>query len=189
MTFPSEDRLKEIVTLAETLPERYRESCFELLLSSLLSPQPPSEIAQQPPAKPPESQVQEAAPPFVMPIDVKAFLSQYGIQEDALWKGFIASGSDIRPTYKLQTTKKAEAQIQSALMMSLEVALITGRFEVTIEDLRKRCTDEKTYDSPNFMRNLKAKENLFKAVDEVSVLTLSPDGKSELAELLESLTA
>lgn len=183
MDLPSVDQLKEIVELAESLPERYRESCFELLLSNLLA------SARQPPLPEPTLEIAASPEPFVVPIDVRAFLSQYGIPEEALWKVFVGSGTDIRPIYKLKTTKKAEAQIQLALMMSLEGALSIGKFEVTVDDLRKRCADEKTYDSPNFMRNLKLKEDLFKAVDDVTSLALSPDGKSELAELVESLTA
>lgn len=184
----SEEQLQEIVQLAETVPEKFQEKCFELLLSHALG------FASRPGISPVSSEpvVQERAVApdqveFVLPIDVKAFLTQYGFAESTVWDFFLADGEEIRPIYKLSSTKKAEAQTQHALMMALETAIGTGNFTVGIEELRSRCQERKVYDSPNFKKNIKSRANLFRQVDDVEDLTLSPDGKSELADLLETL--
>jgi hypothetical protein len=45
----------------------------------------------------------------------------------------------------------------------------------------------KCYDKANFMANLKNNQKYFKSVD-TDPLVLSPDGKSELADIIEELT-
>lgn len=186
MSMITAEELKKIVELANTVPEEYRQKCFELLLIyTLQGLLPPTQGGSPKPATPPSH------PPihkqFVLPIDVKAFLSQYGLAESLLWKFFLVEGTEIRPIYKLQVTKKARAQIQHALMMTLETAISTGQFQVDIESLRTRCQDQKCYDAPNFMKNIKENAYLFKTVTNDQPLSLSPDGKSELADLIEQL--
>ena len=180
--------LAKIVKLADSVPEQYRQKCFELLLAHALRPQEPTTIA--PPLERDKGKAQQERPTqFLLPIDVRAFLSQYGLEDSIIWKNFLAEGSDIRPIYKLKAAKKATAQVQHALMMALEGAVRTGQFAVGLESLRARCRDQKCYDSPNFMKNLRQNEGLFKAVEDVDDLVLSPDGKSALADLLEGLSS
>ncbi len=182
------EELQKIVELANSVPEEYRQKCFELLLGNALQTKQPT--APIPPAgktiveipTPPKDQQ-----PFILPIDVKAFLSQYGLDESLLWKFFLKEGKEIRPIYQLKAVKKAAVQIQHGLMLTLENAIINGQFQVEIETLRSRCVDQKCYDSSNFTKNIKDNVKLFKSIANDEPLVLSPDGKSELAELLEQL--
>lgn len=181
------EELQKIVELADRVPEVYREKCFELLLGyalhATLSPMP---VVPSIPSALPEAPA-SGGKLFVLPIDVRAFLSQYALDESTPWKFFIAEGQEIRPIYQLQATKKATAQIQHALMMALEHALSSGQFQIDIEALRARCNDQKCYDGRNFMKNIKDKANLFKPIVDGEPLSLSPDGKTELADLIEQL--
>lgn len=186
MPLITENQLEEIVKLSESVPEEYRQKCFELLLTNSLELSSSHSIPQ---TKPITDEVAKEPPtnvPFVLPIDARAFLSQYGLDESVLWSFFLAEGAETRHIYKLKTTKKTQAQIQHALMMSLEHGIATGRFEVAVEDLRIRCKDEKCYDT-NFTKSIKSYAQYFKQVEDVETLVLSPDGKSALADLLEEL--
>ena len=87
----------------------------------------------------------------------------------------------------MKANKKAAAQVQHTLMMALENALVTGQFQCEIETVRERCVDQKCYDRANFMATVKNNAGLFKGIEPDKPLSLSPDGKSELADLLESL--
>jgi hypothetical protein len=182
----SADQLKQIADLANGVPPEYRAKCFELLLSHALGSLPTPDAGGGPKAPVPPS-LPITAKPFVLPIDVKAFLSQYTLDEAILWKLFLVEGKEIRPIYHLKTTKKATVQIQYALLMALENALTTGEFKVEIEALRTRCTEQKSYDSVNFMTILKNNQNNFKSVNKDEPLVLSPEGKSGLADVIEEL--
>lgn len=185
----TQDELKKIAELAESVPEPYRQKCFELLLGhalqSVTRPDPSTTVIA--PATVPTQPHLPAHKQFVVPIDVKAFISQYGLDEPVLWKLFLVEGNEIRHLYQLRVTKKATAQIQHALMMALETALSTGQFQTDIEALRKRCQDEKCYDASNFAKNFTKNASMFKSVVDDAPLVLSPDGKSELADLIEQL--
>jgi hypothetical protein len=188
MSIITTEELENILELVNSVPEAYRLKCFEILLINTLQMKQP--IATVVPTTTPGIVPPSVPPvhhPFILSIDVKAFLSQYGLDESLLWKFFIIEGEEIRPLYQLQATRKARAQIQHALMLSLENAILKGQFQFDIEALRNRCTEQKCYDAPNFTKNIKDNVNLFKSIANDQPLVLSPDGKSELAELLEQL--
>lgn len=187
MSSITNEELQKIVELANSVPEEYRQKCFELLLANTLQAKQP--VIQTPPAENKGAEIHTPVKqqPFILPIDVRAFLSQYGLNESVLWKFFIRDGDEIRPIYQLKVTKKGTAQIHHALMQTLENAIVKGQFQVDVETLRNRCVDQKCYDSTNFSANLKNNAKLFKSLDVDQPLSLSPDGKSELAELLEQL--
>lgn len=183
----SKEVLKSIVDLSESLPEQYRAICFEILLREHLT-------LHKEPAKDKDKKDESASQPkkdhtkkFVIPIDVKAFLNQYNLSEDILWKLFLADGDEVRPIYTLKETKKSKTEIQYSLMMALENALRSGNFQVELENLRQRCADQKSYDAPNFIAHLRNNGKYYKTVDKEQPLVLSPDGKAELADLIEQL--
>ncbi len=178
------EKLKEITKLAESVPEPFRLKCFELLLSHYLSAQ---ETKHDTKVTPKGETKTESKQTFVLPIDVKAFLNQYSIDEAVLSKLYFIEGNNVRPIYNLKTHKKAVAQIQHALLMSLESALINGEFRFNIETLRHRCKDLKCFDAPNFMAILKKNSSLFKSLDDEEAVFLSTDGKAELANVIEEL--
>src|SRR5437870_2718188 len=140
MAVITEAELQEIVALANSVPEDYRQKCFELLLSH--SMQGFGRAAPSPIPAAPAAMAEAPSNPFVIPIDVKALLNQFSLPEEALWKVFHVQGNDIRPIYRLKTDKKGRAQIEHALMMALGSALTSGQFQVMTDALRQRCMDE-----------------------------------------------
>jgi hypothetical protein len=176
-----ESKIKEFIDVAEKFTEPYRQKIFEVLLTDYLKgmqrAKEPLEKAEAPPTPMPEK--------FIIPIDVRAVLSQYGVAEESIQKLFLTQGSEIRPIYSIKTTKKSEAQMQVALLTALENALKpSGRFEFSIEDVRQRCISQKVYDSANFATYFKSNSKLFEDLDDKEHVKLSPDGKSELAEAI-----
>lgn len=184
----SKDKLAEIVELSESVPDAFQVKCFEILLSHAVEPAPPSRTPQAQ-REGEEQKASEGEPEFVLPIDVKAFLTQYGLSPQLLWQLFLVESGEIRPVYQLNTTKMAEAQVHHTLMMSLENALLTGEFKAKVEAVRERCRDRKLYDSNNFLRNFRSRDTLFRDPDDTEELVLTPDGKAELANLLEELSS
>lgn len=177
-----EAKLKEFVEIAEKLPEKYREKCFEVLLDNFLKTGKTSE--KEPVTgndAPPVPTIQKK---FIIPIDVRAFLQQYNIPEDNIQKLFIMEGEEIRSVYTIKTTVKSDAQIQLALLTSLENALKQGKFEFGIENVRARCKDRAVYDTINFKTHFKNNKKFFKDLSNDEHVELSPDGKAELADII-----
>jgi len=185
MAFITTEELQEIVRLANSVPEEYRQKCFELLLSRSLEsmelPQngrPPAPVAAKQPAR------QEN---LNLPIDVKAFFNQHRLDLNTISSLFHIEGTEVRPIYTLSDTTKVKAEINLALLIALETALRTGQFQVEIETLRTRCQEQKCYDMANFMRHIKNHSRLFKVISTDQPLSLSVEGKAQLGDLLKRL--
>lgn len=96
---------------------------------------------------------------------------------------------EIRPTYKITTTKKSIAQIQIALLTALENAMRKqgNKFEFSKEDVRTRCQNYNVYDQANFTAHFKNNAKLFKNLDNEEKIELSPEGQTELADVITSV--
>lgn len=175
--------VKEILDLVVTLPEEYRISTYEVLLTQRLlgSQAIPTGMSE-------EEKVAGESWNIIVPIDVKAFLKTHEMSEDVLKNLFLANKSEIARTYEIVTTKKATAQIQIACLTALEHALRDGVFRFSIEEIRQRVEDLKCYDSTNFMSTFKKQKRLFKSLDDPERVELSPDGMSKLAKVITEIT-
>ena len=181
-----EQPIKDIIALVEKFDERYREKCFEILLNFYLSKElqvTPTTKSEE--KKEPEGEKEE----FLIPIDVRAFLLTYDISEEILSKLFLIQKDEVRPVYKIETTKKSLAQIQIALLIALEHAIRTrsNRFEFSMETVRQRCKDHLVYDADNFSAHFKNNKAYFKSLDDSEHVELSADGRTELADVISTV--
>jgi len=174
--------INKIIEFVETLPEKYQEKCFELLLRVLLSKNIPSLREEQ--------QILAPKTSFKLPIEVKAFLRQHDVPEETLGKLLYIEDDEIIPTYMIKTTMKSKAQIQIAFLTALENALKStpSKFEFSIEKVRERCIEHGCYDSPNFKAHFRNNSKLFKSLEDEEHVELSNEGKKELAKTMLELT-
>ena len=174
-------KIKEIIGIAEQIPEKYQKECFTVLL----------DVELKRPASPPEVKTTEtpsiSETKFIIPIDVLAFLQQFSVPEEKLSRLFFMQGNEVRTTFRIETDIKSKAQMQVAVLTSLEKALKGGKFEFNVEDVRNRCKEQKCYDSDNFKGNFKSNDRLFRSLSDEEHVELSPDGKAELAEAVLEL--
>lgn len=181
-----EKPIQDIITLVEKLDEKYRQKCFEVLLDFFLhkefqlvtEPKPREEVKKQ-----------RGEKEFIIPIDVRAFLQTYGVPKEKIWKLFLIEKNEIRPIYKITTIKKSGAQIQSALLAALENAVQKqgNKFEFSIENVRERCQENNMYDSKNFRTHFRNNIRLFKSLNDKEHVELSPEGQTELAEVISTV--
>jgi len=176
-----EKEIQKIVEMVEKLPEPYREKTFETLLSNILIKPTTQEVN--------EETSEAESYDFQIPIEVRAFLRQFSIDEGRIYELFLITGKDeIVSTYKISTTSFSKAQIQISIMTALENTLKqTGKFEFDIEDVRKRCQDNKCYNMKNFMAHFSNNKKLFKDLKNEQHIILSPYGKEKLAEIINEL--
>jgi len=175
--------IRQLMSLVEELPEPYRAATYGVLLNHLLISQ---EVTSEREVTAPRPDIQSTAAPFSVPIGVRAFFQQYGIDEGVLQKLFLIQGTQIVSIYTITTRVKAKAQIQVALLKALENALITQMFSFQQKDVREKLDELRLYDSTNFSSNFRSKSTLFKNLDSEEV-ELSGDGKSELAGVILEL--
>jgi hypothetical protein len=190
MELVTREELDQIIGLSETLPETYREKCFELLLTNLLQER---NILRSPGAD-------STAPtrlerhnghnePQTLPIDVKAFFNQHHLELEILDRLFHIEGTEVRPIFSLRDTTKVKAEIHLALLLALETAIHNGQFQIDTQTLRKRCQEQKCYDMANFMRHIRNNAGLFRTIDPSQPLELSAEGKKQLAELVQRMNS
>jgi hypothetical protein len=174
--------------LVNKLDEKYREKCFEILLNLYLRRKfetpiitPVEKISEK------EEKVIHEKTPF--PIDVRAFLTQNSIPEEIIGKLFLVDKDEIRPIYKITTIKKASAQIQIAFLSALENAIRKqgNKFEFSMENVRELCQSYNVYDTANFKKHFKDNSKLFKSLDNEEHVELSPEGQTELAEVMTTV--
>lgn len=183
-----EKPIKEIIALVSKLDEKYREKSFEILLNSYLRRK--FEMLGIPLEEKTSGKEKEIThKEFLLPIDVRAFLTQNSIPEEIIGKLFLVEKDEIRPIYKITTTKKATAQIQIALLSALENAIKKqgNKFEFSMENVRGRCQSYNVYDTTNFKTHFKNNAKLFKTLDEEEHVELSPEGQTELAEAITAV--
>jgi hypothetical protein len=181
-----EEDIKKIIELVEKLPEQYRATSFEVLLNAhLKGVAPPVETTE----KQPKPKDEVSAKPD-LPIDVKAFLMQFTIPDEAIDKLFLRHGTEIRPIYKIPEGTKGTGQIQVALLSALENALKSpdAKFEFSFEHVRELCKWYHKYDTDHFKSVFGKSKRLFVNLSDEEHVELSPDGKSELADLVAELT-
>jgi hypothetical protein len=118
---------------------------------------------------------------------VKAFLSQYKLNEDVIRQIFAIDGSQISPAYNVEETSVSTTQMKYSLLLAFENALLTAKFTFSIEKARERCRENKCYDIKNFTQNFKNNKRLFNSLSDPENVELSPDGKAELAEVISGL--
>ena len=183
-----EKPIKEIIALVNRLDDKYREKCFEILLNLYLRRKFET-IAIAPEEKTPEKEKEVIPKEFLLPIDVRAFLTQNSIPEEIIEKLFLIDKDEVRPIYKITTTKKATAQIQIALLSALESAIRKqgNKFEFSMENVRNLCQSYNVYDIANFKAHFKDNSKLFKGLDDEEHVELSPEGQTELAEAITAV--
>jgi hypothetical protein len=202
------DKVQEFAEIAKALPENLQVVCFELLLKHHLEggigrapketpadPAPPTGGGPLPPVQvtpPAESGTrQEDLKPTDLHLKAKKFLEKYNLSLEHLNNLFFKEDGAIKPLYEdLKTTRMSEGQIRITLLLALRSALSTGEFEVSIEAVKKECTERKCYDSSNFGNNYNNNKSLFdfdKFAKGVTSVKLSEDGRKELADVVQEL--
>ena len=180
--------INQIIEICEKIPQTYRNSCFEILLNAKLQ-ESDKRTSQKTESFQTEDPSQKANTTSEIPIDVRAFLSQFDLDQSIIQELFMFDNQEIWAKYKISTIVKSKAQLQVALLLALEntIKIPQNIFEFSSEDVKTRCKDHAVYDSRNFKNNFKNNKKLFKSLTDFKKISLSPDGKSELADIMSQI--
>lgn len=169
-----EEKLRRILKFIENVPEPFKMKCFDILSNTSFYPN--SNISNNV-THHTKSNLSQG---------VRNFLNKNNLPEDIVEELF-NMGEDIQPIYTIDSSKKAVAQTQIALLLAFQNALTTSTFDFEISELRQICKNRDCYDFNTFSTNLKKKKDLFITVDDKKY-SLTNKGKEELAKVISMLT-
>ena len=172
--------IQEIIAFTNTIDEKYREKCFETLLTQYIL-----KSAGFNPAVLPEEKRNGIFLTQDTPGSLKIFFEENKITEETLIKLFKKEKNEIHPIYKVTEKLKSKAQVQIALLVALETALSTacGSFEFPINTVRQRCMDNGVYDGREFFINFLNTAGLYQSLNH-EVVKLTQNGQAELVKVI-----
>lgn len=190
--------LKSIVELVESLPEKYQERSFDLLLSHLLSDRSKVKLGKgagditplpAPPSPPSDDESRDNGD-FVIPAKVRTLLRRYSVEEAQLRALVMMEGQEVHFVHEPRNVKVATGQIQWSLLLALQSALQGRDFLVDPEAVRSICQDKGFYDPKNFSNAFRNNQTLFQRLPQPQgeSVRLSSEGEEGLAALIRSLS-
>ena len=179
------EELKEITQIAESVPEPFKQKCFEVLLTRLLATGAPATV----PA--------EAAPDRASSVDLpvttqlRVFLQRTGLAEEDLKRVVMVAENEVHFVKEPASKAISDGQIQWSLLLALKNCILNNAFSVDPEEVRSACQDKGYYDQRNFARTFKRPGNakFFKGTMEAQgePQQLTNEGQKELAALVHKL--
>ena len=191
--------IQEIVELVKTLPESLQLRTLELLLQDLLDRTAArrrtrtDEERNEDPTDEQESvhkkQIgeSEGLKPDTLPMRLKAFMKRTKVTSGQLESLFHIEGNQYEPIWTLTATQFSKAQVQIALLQSLQRALTSGEFSFNREDVRQECKKRHGYSRTNFNANFQNSGKLFSGLEKEGLVSLTDDGMTALASLISEL--
>ncbi len=193
--------IQEIVEIVKTVPEPLQLRAFEILLQDAIDRVGRKERSRRDSEKEddrdddvkdkkrdkdrePES---EGLDPNTLPMRVKAFMKRTKVTAPQIEKLFHIEGKQFEPIWAVKVTKFSKAQVQIALLQSLQRALTSGEFSFDREEVRTECKNKKSYDNTNFKVNFQNSAKYFSGLEKDGLVSLTDDGMTALANLITEL--
>ena len=196
------DEIKELATIADSVPEQFREKCFEILLSHLLKGQKNRQQDVSGDEDADGTEEQDAADKDndgkksgsqAIPAQVRVFMRRTSVTELELCAVLMIEDGDVHFIREPKATKVARGQIEWALLLALKNGYLKNEMSVDPEDVRSMCQDKGFYDKANFATNFKGAkvQPLFKGLmkPQGGAQGLTNEGQTELGKLIKSLAA
>lgn len=189
--------IKEIVDVASSVPEAFRERCFEILLETLLSEGKGDRSSVETRKKEikPEEDTQDHGKPagesIPTPAKVRVFMQRTGVTEQELQSLFLYEDGELHFIKEPAANAVATGQVEWALLIALKNGILRNELSCDAESARSICQEKGYYDKKNFATIFKRPANakLFNAPLEVQgdAQSLSSDGQLALGKLVKSL--
>jgi hypothetical protein len=190
--------VKEIAEIAASVPEQFRDKCFEILLSTLLRQQLPAErreeVKEKTPDKPDNStggadKVLKSNIP--MTTQLRLLMKKTEVTVEELDRVLMYDKEEVHFVKEPHDVGIATGQMEWALLLALKNAILKDSMSADPEDVRSICQAKGFYDKANFATNFKSAKNakLFKTVlaPQGPAEPLSSDGQDALGRLIKRL--
>lgn len=190
------EQIQEVSKIAASVPEEFRQKCFELLMTHVLSSSGNGPLPALPPhlvgsgmpfVLPPAALNYSGVPP--MSSLLVAFVKKIGLTNEQFQRVVGYLHGNVVFYREPEAGKAAQTQIDWALLLALKHAIIDGHFVVDGEEVRLTCQEKGVYDRRNFYANFKRSAEYFRAPPEPGSKPqpLSSKGIAALGQLVKQL--
>lgn len=207
------EEIREIIAIVEQCPDALKEKCFELLLENYLDST--KNVQRHKTENTPVPSPQEALPQNSndgegksediaadddicekdFHVKVLKLLKDNGITMKMINGLYYKENGCLMPFYEtLKSTSMQECQMRLAVLTAFENSFnnTSGDMTFDCESIRNRCQTMKCYNATNFTGYFKSNKDLWETwpdkYDKSFIVTLSPEGKKKLTEVLTDLS-
>jgi hypothetical protein len=199
--------IKEISEIAQSVPEQFRDRCFDLLLSNLLNGEGRSDSRAR--RRDAEDGTDKggatkdeglkfgatAGKHSKIPIttQVRVLMKKTGVTEEQLETILLYDNGEVHFIKEPKPKGITTGQMEWALMLALKNAILNDSLSTDPEEVRSVCQDKGYYDKGNFSGVFKSAKNakMFKKalVSQGPAQPLSNNGQDALGDLIKRLAA
>jgi hypothetical protein len=195
MSFESlKERIQEIIAIASSVPEEFRQKCFELLMTHALTaaggplpslPHPAGSGVSFP--LPMASMSYTGAPPMTSLL--AAFVKKIGLTSEQFHRVVGYSHGAVIFYREPESAKSAQTQLEWSLLLALKNAIVNGSFAVDAEEVRLTCQEKGIFDRRSFHSNFRRHADHFRSAPEPAgkPQPLSSKGIAALGALVRTL--
>ncbi len=144
--------IRAIAEIANTVPEPFREKCFEILLQNLLDSEK-AKSRKEDTATPEEEKKQPSKVPT--PAQIRVLMSKTGVTQEHLESIVLIENGECHFVREPKPRKVARGQVEWALLLALRNGILNNSLSVDPEDVRSICQEKGFYDAKNFATNFK----------------------------------
>lgn len=194
--------IKQIAEIASSVPEQFRDKCFELLMNKLLGGQRGDKahleetLLKPPPEKlavPEEQSGSEVGGTVPLKTQVRLLMRRTGMTLEELEKILLYEDGEAHFIKEPHDVAVAVGQIEWALLLALKNAILSDSLSTDPEEVRSICQEKGYYDGPNFATIFKRPNNakLFKnaLVPQGVSQPLTLEGQDALGKLVKRLAS
>jgi len=180
----------DIAAVADAVPEKFKDRCFELLLSHMLG-----ELVgrEQKPPVPGTKPAKNVPPADSLPsrTSLRVLMRKTGLTEEELQQVIMFADGEAHFLKEPNTRQVTLGQFQWALMLALKNAVLNDALTTDPEALRSICQEKGYYDQANFSANFKRGKFIGAFAKQLSPQgepqKLSPSGMDALADTVRSV--
>ena len=192
--------IKEITDIVASVPEKFQDKCFELLLTSLLgqkqSTERPDKTNEKENSEPDPSAKERKKPDHTsIPVttQLRLLMKKTNVTIDELDKVVMYANDELHFIREPHDVGISTGQVEWALLMALKNTILKDSMTADPEAIRSICQAKGFYDKANFAANFKSVKNakMFKSplVPQGSAEPLSSEGQDALGKLIKRLAS
>jgi hypothetical protein len=186
--------IKEIAEVASSVPEQFRDRCFDALLNALLSTEKEPSLERRGEGhleRTDEKPKPSASQTVALNSQLRVLLRKTGATEGELNNLVLVENGEVSFIHEPRPKSIREGQLEWSLLIALKNAILRNALEADPEEIRSKCIDTGFYDKANFAANFKSPKlkKLFKGAltNQGKAVALTTEGQDALGELIKRL--